>query len=314
MAFYLNQSSIKNIIKNGNEIIFCPYKFLVSNIIKTYPMPTSLAMLYGKYFESQAIGGVAHGGDIVTENDLPRKKVTKKAKKLNPKAIGDFYIAKHRIDAQVKVFKEKAKKYGVIYTPENTQVVVYKRWEKNTNIILRGEFDLFPTIIKYKGALRLAAIDLKLTQDVTNDYGNFCWGDFPSMDHTQAKHYLYLAKDIDFELNDKLNPGNNLRILFTDKVKEMINNDFMIFFYWIFDYKPESADIFEPYPIDEPHKMTKMDWFDYHETIRKSVAILTDMHEKGYPKRPLTELCDKSSCHVTSCKYYNMQFKTQNLF
>ncbi len=310
--FFLNQSSIKNIIKNGTEILHCPWKFFVSNIARTETRPTTLAMFYGKYFESQFIGGVAHGGDMVNPEDVPRKKVTKKALALNPKAVGEKRVAQIRIEKQIEVGKEKAKQYGIVYNELNTQVVVYKRWEKDPSIILRGEFDWFPTAIKHKGVLRLAAIDLKLTADVSNDFGDFCWGDFPSMDHIQAEHYTYLVKDIDFDLNDKLNPDNNLRELFGMKidgettVKDMVDNNEMIFIYWVFDYKKDYSDIFKPYPIEYPHKMNTIDWAHYHETIRKAVVLIREMHRLGFPKKPNKILC--KGCHVTSCEYHNLQF------
>ena len=314
MAFYLNQSSIKDIVKKGNEINHCPYKFAVSNITRTWPKPQTLAMLYGKYFETQFIGGVAHGGQLVGPEDIPRKKVTEAARLKDPNAIGEKKVAQIRIENQIEIGKRKAKQYGIVYNDLNTQVVMYKRWEKDPNVILRGEFDWFPTTINYKGTMRLAAIDLKLTQDVSNDYGDFCWGDFPSMDHIQAQHYSYLAKNPDFELNDKLNPGNNLRELYglvVDKknnitVLDMINEDQMIFIYWVFDYKKEYSDIFKPYPINPPHKMTTLDWAHYHETIRKAVEILRFNAKMGWPKKASTELC--KGCHVKSCEFYNLQF------
>jgi len=321
--FYVSQSAIKNVISSGSEKQYiCPYQYFVSYIVKTHPTKTSLAMQLGKYFESEFIGGTAHGGELVTSKDLPKKKVTKKMLRINPNAKGEPYISELRINKQVEIGKEKAKKYGLIFTEENTQIVIFKRWYKNPKIILRGELDSFPNVIKHPVlGLRLALIDIKLTANITNDYGPFCWGDFERMDNLQAVMYSYLVQDIDFDLNDELNPGNNLRQIFTDLVQKMIRENQMIFIYWVFDYKPEYADIFQPYPAmpkdykENPHlydkntlcKVSELDYKQLHETIRKFVAMIEYMHKLKYIKKPTKELC--STCHVNTCEYYKMQFE-----
>ena len=298
MDFYINQSTIKKFIKKGTEIPHCPNKIHKSYIIREFPDPTSEAMLKGKYFESEFIGGTAHGGGIVA--DLPRKRVTKKALKLNPNAIGEKTLSQIRIDEQVKIGKEKAKKYGVVYNEFNTQTKIYKRWHEDPNIILTGELDIFPTILKYKGNYYLTIVDLKLTADISNTYGDFCWGDFESMDHLQSAHYQYLIKDIDFDLNDELNPGNYLRELINPERAKMINDGYLLFVYWIFDYKPKYNDMFQP------HIMHPIDWAHYYETIRKSISMLGFMESQNWPCNP-GSLCE--GCNVKTCEYYNQQFR-----
>lgn len=299
MAFYLNQSTIKKFIKKGSEISHCPRQIYYSYISREFPDPTTDAMLKGKYFESKAIMGTAHGGDLVL--DLPRKRVPEKIKKKNPNAIGDKTVAQIRIDEQVEIFKQKAEQYGVVYNEYNTQVKIYKRWHENPKVILSGELDIFPTVIKYKESWYLTIVDLKLTGSIANTFGDFSWADFDNMDHLQALHYLYLLKDIDFDLNNKINPGNNLRALLNDKRLEMINNDYLLFIYWIFDYKPKLEDMFKPFI------MNNFDLQHYYETIRKAIAMLEFMHTQKYPPNPNAALCSK--CNVKNCEFINSQFK-----
>lgn len=298
MEFKINQSTIKKFISRGSEIPHCPQRIYKSYILREFPDPTSLAMLKGKFFESCAIGGVAHGGDSIL--DLPRKRPLKKDLLKNPNAIGAKTTDQVRIEEQVDVFKQKAEKYGIIYNEYNTQTKIYKRWHEDPSIILTGELDLFPTIIKYKGSWYLTIIDLKLTANITSTFGDFSWGDFNSMDHLQGQHYQYLLKDLDFDLNDELNPGNHLRELLNKERLQMINDGMLLFIYWVFDYKPKYNDMFKPYI------MHSIDWHHYHETIRKAVSMLEFMKSQNYPCNP-GPLCE--TCSVKTCKYYNNQFR-----
>ena len=299
MAFYLNQSTVKKFIKKGSEVSHCPRQIYYSYISRKFPDPTTDAMLKGKYFESMCISGTAHGGDLVT--DLPRKKVPLKIKKKNPDAIGEKTISQIRIDEQAEIFKEKAEKYGVIYNEFNTQTKIYKRWHENPKVILSGELDIFPTILKYKDSSYLTIVDLKLTGSITNTFGDFSWADFDNMDHLQPLQYLYLLKDIDFDLNDKLNPGNYLKKLLNPERLKMINDGYLLFIYWIFDYKPNYDDMFKAYIP------TTLDWHHYNETIRKAVSMLEFMHSQKYPPNPNPALCQK--CNVKNCEFINSQFK-----
>ncbi len=306
--FCINQTLIKSMIHNGTLINYCPNFVLRTHILRTDIMPTSENMTYGKFFESLAIGGTAHGGDLVL--DLKRKKVTKAQLRKNPNAKGEKTVTQIRIEEQVEVFKKKAEKYGILYDDKNTQIKIYKRWHENPNVILCGELDIFPTIIKLpdidnenikisKGTY-LAIIDLKMTGNIENDYGPFSWGNFKEIDKIQAQHYSYLIRNIDFDLNDKLNPGNNLRELFSTIVQKFINEDNFVFIYWVFDHKPKYNDIFHPF------KMDTMKWNHYYETIRKTIANLEFEHKRKFPCAPELFLC--KSCHIKNCEYYNLQF------
>ena len=298
--FYLSQSTIKQFIRHGNELEYCPYERYKAIISREETRPTTLFQLRGQFFESISIGGVSSYSTHPVL-DLPRKRLNKKTLILNPKAKGEKTVSQLRIEEQSKIFKEKAEQYGIVYNELNTQTKIYKRYEHDKSIILRGEMDIFPTIIKKDGKYKLAIIDLKLTGNLENGFGDFNWSDFESMDHLQAMFYLYLLKDLDFDLNDELNPRNNLRELIKGDILELLNNEQMIFIYWIFDYKPAYTDMFKEYYTSE------LKWKQFHETLRKATALLEMEHKLGWRPRPSDSLCN--GCHVKSCEFYNQQFR-----
>ena len=286
---FLSQSLIKSIIDNGTEIEFCPNKLYHQYIQKDNKSPTTLPQLRGLFFETMAIGGSAGGNSVY---DLPRKNPTKKMLLKDPNAEGEKRISQLRLEEQAERFRHLAKKKNIIFGDFNTQTAIYKR-HKETGVIFRGELDIGPTVLKLRSGIKAAIIDLKSTQNLTNTFGKYSWGNYVNMDKIQAKSYLWLLQDIDFELNDWLNPENNLRELFSDTLINLVNKGELIFIYWVFDYAPEMNQQMFSY------KLNSTDVNDFHETIRKSVRILKEIHGNKYPTNAKPSLC--SQCHIKDC-------------
>lgn len=206
--FRISQSLIKKYTdKEGKEIDRCPFKIYTCYIIKSHSTTTTLSMLKGSYFETMCIGATAYGA--VT--DLPRK-----IRPANEKTIDHI-----RIDKQVENFKILADRYGLEITKNNIQIRHEKEWDRYMHddviIIITGVTDI-ETNILYNGVILDAVIDLKLTGDIHNTWGDFNWSNPKYMDHIQMDMY--------FELTGK-EP-----------------------FYWVFDIKNEENLIYH-HSVDE---------------------------------------------------------------
>jgi hypothetical protein len=269
----INSSLIKRFLKKGNEIDICPKYINLIHIDKLIEEEGTLNMLKGCYFESRTLGKGAKG-NIVT--DLPRK------------AKGVKTTDHERIDNQVLVFKQVCAKYQININEYNTQVLIKKRWEKNPDIMLHGELDIFPTAVLSKEGLKLATIDLKLTSNIDNTFGDFCWGSPSYLDHIQADMYNYLVRDIDFELNP------HLKDIIPESVLDIINNNWFSFYYLVFDYKKDS----KWKPIERKWDNTiKSELF---ESIRKTERLINKYDLEGWNENPSYEKC--KNCPISDCK------------
>jgi len=220
--YIINQSLIKKIIdKYQNIIPYCPKyirdKYLLKILKDT---KKSRVIQCGNYMEYIFLGGTAEKGKIPV---LERSKTTGKKR-----------IDEIRIELQYEMFQKHIVKYGMSLVKNyNTQIKIYKRF--NDDVIMVGTLDWGVTPFTYpNGDTKLAFIDLKSTGDVTNTFGDFCWGSPEHFDLIQGDYYNDLIRNIDFDLNDKMNPNNNLRELFTDQVQTIIANDGSIFLYMVY--------------------------------------------------------------------------------
>lgn len=267
-----------------------------------------MPMTEGSYFETLCLGS-GRDGEQVT--DLPRAKLTKEEER---EAIiaraegrvemkGKMLTNQRRILGQHRRFEIKCATHQIsVIKGINTQVKIYKQYKEDPNVLLVGDLDLAPTSIIFRKVhpktnkkINIATIDLKLTSDINNTYGKFCYGSPEHLDDIQGKMYHELVRDIDFDLNDKFNPGNFLRNLFTEFIREVISADMYLFLLWVFDYKKEKLD----------DKFIEVEW-DYlkrkelYESINKTVAEINDIKTKGYETLPSKETCER--CPVTNCK------------
>jgi len=300
--FPINQTLIRGFLHNNEERDesgkqgYCLRSVYLTRITRQLKMPVSDAMLAGKYFETKCLGK-SSGYDV---HDLPRKKLTKKqlaenaarVKEESPLLLGDKYLDHIRIDDQVSRFKALCQKYRIIINDSNVQIKLRTIWENNPDIMLKAELDIFPTTILIDGKLESAIIDLKLTADIHNEYGEYCYGKPEYLDLIQGKMYHYVVRNI----NEKLNP--HIAGLITDSVRSLIEDNRILFLLWIFNYKGD--------PLED--KIIKVIWDDnkeneLHESIRKTISILNYGESHDWPVNPNYNLC--KNCMYKECNGNN---------
>jgi len=278
---------IKDVIsKHQEEQEFCPRFMKECYIDKTIDSISSEPMMKGKFFESLAFGSTTNSAAVT---DLPRKKLSKKAiaeltaKKLPIK--GEKTVDQVRIETQVERLKKRAEELMIqIQTGVNTHVPIYKKF--NDEILLAGEFDLFPTPVLYEGIMRLAIIDLKLTGDVNSTFGGFGWGNPNHIDYIQGDMYHFLVRDIDFELNP------HLKDVLDERLLDIIKNNQIIFLYWIWGYKEPLE--FQEKIIERQYEESfggSLRQQDLKERIRKAYSILKREEMMGWIENPCQKHC-----------------------
>lgn len=288
---YISQSLIKKFLKHGEERIICPKFIYETEMAKSTKVPPTLPMLHGSYFETLTLGGGRGGHKTL---DLPRKKLTIKQERENrvreekneEPLQGTKTIAQIRIEEQAERFNILRAQRQVMITEYNTQVPILKKWGEG--ILLRGELDIFPTPILGREGLQLADIDMKLTWDIDNKYGDYCWGDPERMDHTQAQMYHYLVRDIDFSIN------KGLEQIVTPAVRSMIADNNILFLYWVFSYGyGDLRDKFVRYDWDKTKEA------ELEQSIRLTIACIEENEGLEWPAKPEYERCEK--CPLLNC-------------
>jgi hypothetical protein len=115
------------------------------------------------------------------------------------------------------------------------------------DVMIHGKLDFTGTLIDESMATFPIPViaDLKLTKNIYNQFGDFCWAYPHNMDHTQAFMYTQLYKQA--------------------------YNEVRHFYYFVFDYKPEPE-----FKIIRK-KVEAIDIAELNESIRSAVAKL-DYH------------------------------------
>jgi len=289
----ISQSLIKKFLKHGDEIPICPKNIYDTELDPKFERVPTDPMLKGSYFETLALGS-GRGGEKTL--DLPRKKLTVKQEAMNRVPIeqgkepimGGKTIGQIRIEEQAERFKILRAQRQIMLTEYNVQVPVYKKWEEDPSVFLRGELDIFPTPILGKEGYSMAMIDLKLTGDTDNTFGDFCWGDPFRMDHLQAQMYHYLVRDIDLNINKAC------REIVTPAVIRMINDNNILFLYWVFSYgSGDLRDKFVRYDWDKTKEA------ELKQSIRRTISIIEENESEGWPAVPEYERCSK--CPIKDC-------------
>ena len=291
--FPINQSIIRTFLRNGEEREYCYRRIYLTKVAKTISSPQSDPMLYGKYFESQCLGSSAMGEKI---NDLPRKKLTRAVEAENAvrkdrgkrPLRGEKYLHHIRIDEQIARFKVLLNHHKIMVNESNVQVPLFTIWDQDPDVLLKAELDIFPTTIRLEDKLNAAIIDLKLTADIHNEWGEYCYGKPEYLDLIQAKMYHYIVRN----LISSLNPG--IDTLLTDSVKSLIENNNILFLLWIFNYKKENLE--DKFIIVKWDKQKEQ---ELHESIRKTIAILNHGEAEGWPTNPQYSIC--KSCPWKEC-------------
>ena len=246
----------------------------------------------GSFFETLCLG---EGRDGIKLEDLPRKRLSAK-QILEGKSIGDKTIDQKRIEEQHLIFEKQKTIYQINVQKEvNTQVRIHKLWSHNDDIVLRGDLDIFPsTILLPTRGLRLTTIDLKLTAKF-GDWGEYCWATPSAMDHTQGYMYHELVRDIDIELNNRLDPGNKIQHLYTGAIKKQLELNEPLFFYWVFTYKE----------AEPQNKFVEVQWnptvrAELHESIRKTIDEINKNERNGWQEVfPNSNNC--KNCPLLGC-------------
>jgi hypothetical protein len=290
----LNQSLISRFLYKGDEREVCPKKIYHVDIISSHKYRTE-SMLKGSFFETLCLGRGA-GNRIV--DDLPRKKLTaakvleNKKRELAglPILKGDKTTDQIRIEEQATRFNILAAKYQITVAIENTQVRVVVPWDKNPDVYLSAEFDIFPTAIITNEGLKFALIDLKLTADINVTFGEYCWGAPEYLDPIQALMYHYIVREV--IKYPHLNP--HIKDLLTKPAVELIKKDGIEFYYWVFNYKKTILE----------DKLIKVKWdktreYELHESINKTISTIDKYESLGWPTNPNYHRC--KDCPVFEC-------------
>jgi hypothetical protein len=297
--FPISQSIIKLFLHNGEEKQYCFRRIFLTKIVRSLPEQRTEPMMKGKYFETYCLGK-SSGGEIY---DLPRKGLTKKELAENavrkvekkPLLLGQKTLDHIRIDDQITRFKALANKNKVVIADYNVQVPIITRWDQDPDIFLSAELDIFPTTILLPDEeddnipkLFAAIIDLKLTSDIHNTFGEYCYGSPEYLDLIQAKMYHYCVRKIDKDLN----PG--LTELITESVQKLIDQNRILFLLWIFNYKGKVLE----------DKFIKVSWdcnklAELNESIRKTIGCLEMGEKLDWPTNPEFHMC--KSCPWTDC-------------
>lgn len=288
----ISQSLIRRFFYKGEKRDYCPYSIYCEFITKTHGKQT-MAMLAGSYFETLCLGSGINGDKT---EDMPRKKLTAR-QILDKQTLGDKTIDQKRIEQQHMVFERLKSIYQVNVQKEvNTQVKLVKEYSKNDNILLVGELDIFPsTILLPERGLRLCVIDLKLTGKFS-DYGEYCWGTPSALDNIQGLFYNNLVRDIDIELNHRINPESKINYLYTGAIKKQLESNEPLFFFWVFNYKEkELSNKFIEVKYDIVGKA------ELYESIRKTIEEYNkNERDAWHVVRPSFDVC--KGCAVLECK------------
>ena len=258
----LNQSLIKAFLIKGNVRDYCPRKIFTKYFLKQQVQETTLNQLRGIYFEREILGG-----DRFT---LPTHKRT-----------GMELLPTQRINKQIAEFKNiVVENLMFVHENINTQIPLIKRY--NERFLLKGILDWFPTFMLYNGDIRVAIIDVKLTGDISSDFGEFGWGDYERMDWLQGAMYHHIVHNIDWELNKKL---TDTQKRFIQRFDNILNNEEELFMYLVFDYKENPE-----------HKFFESVW-DYDK-----MKYLTNSIDKAIYEIEKNDMLGWEPCPGNECK------------
>lgn len=303
----LSFSLLDKLYRRGNPIPRCPmhlYSCYLTQEVKGEP---SDAMVKGCFLETLCLGSTAREEVVI---DLPRKKLTKKQETYNtiaavegkPLVIGEKTIDQIRIEEQARRFEQLCReKQMVIVKGINTQNVIYKKIP-GTDWIGRGTIDAFPVPIVLNKEHILTGVtgnvclfDLKLTADLLKrTYRGTIWADARTVEWLQLVYYAWLLKDIDFNLNDRINPNNNLRKVITPFHEQLIKDNNLLLYFWVFEYKNANLGNRMIEVTYDPLKEKEM-----LESVRKAISDLELMESMGFPTEPLYEVC--KDCPKRKC-------------
>jgi hypothetical protein len=259
----ISQSLLKAFFNKGITRNYCARKIHHRYFLKEKVEETTESMLKGIYFERLTLGG-----DPI---ELPTK--------LN----GDLKVDTIRINQQIESFFQLMKGHlMMLYPLVNTQIKLKKRY--SFEIILEGIIDWFPTFFFTDDTMQLCVIDLKLTKDLNNTFGDFCWGKPETMDLIQAAFYCHLIQDIDWELNMHLSPAT--KALIQQYQRDISDGNFK-FYFLVFDYKEPPEYRLIEIPNDENLRQF------LQQSIERVMEEIAWCSSLGWQANPTTENCKR---------------------
>ena len=267
----LSSTIVRHLLKSGDVKDYCPFQ--VKKLMDGEYELSGEAIQFGLFFETIALGKGLRGSKV---EDLPRKK------------NGEKRVTQLRIESQAEKFKELCVKYGIIIAEENTQVTIWKKLSEG--VFLQGNLDICPVGVndpRYGNTLGI--IDLKLTKNLDNTFGDYAWAVPHLIDMIQSQIYLYLVEDLDLELNSHL-PKEIFEIV-ARRGKEFQ------FYYWIFEHSPpKNQSLRNKIMPVEKNALRRMEML---ESLRKAYKLIKYHEESGWDKRKV----DCERCPVTECDY-----------
>lgn len=275
---FISSSLIKSLFNHNNLREDICFKKIHAQFFEKVRSIPSEPQSYGLYFETKALGSGARNSKL---EDLTRK------------ASGEKTAVQQRLDDQVEKLKLGLIEYFIQIVPEvNTQISLFKRIDES--VIIQATYDIFPTPIYYRSEiLPIAAVDLKVTKDMDNDFGEYCWGRPEDMDHTQLVLQNYILREFDITLNQRLSPEAFRRGLIRNEMLDRFND--VPVFYWVFEYGLKMRNQLIKVNID-PLKLS-----DLKEVIRKvSVLCWEQDNRLGWPAIP-----EYNNCKLCPLSYMN---------
>lgn len=248
-------------IKSFNDENACPKQLYHQYILEDARRLPSQSMIMGNYFEALILGSTSKNETAAMIEPFI-KKTTKGAKTVD----------QERIEAQATKWPQFCSIYNI--SNINPQVEAIKPLDEvvslgtvldihaKVNDPLYGEVD--------------AIIDVKLTKDLDNSFGEYQWKEPAIRDHTQAFMSVYLAKHV-LGIKDPK------------------------FYYAVFSYGPETD-----YQLIEK-VVTDTDIYELQQTVNKTLEIMSAFHNSDWPTNPSYEKCSK--CPLAASCEQKLQIK-----
>lgn len=214
-------------------------------------------MIKGQYFETQLIGSGVNG----FKREAPLLKSGKKP------------IDIIRIDNQVEMAEMVFHKYGIIkdYVQIERKVPIEYKEHTGVKFFLKAHADLVSPIHMKGFDYPYAVLDVKLTQDRNNRFGDYCWGSPEFMNHNQPLLYSFVFN--------------------------------LPFAYLLFDYRPKDDDAgYKIIPVittamknldDSFKNVAKQRAVDLKVTIQNVIDKIVAWDIDGYPPEPGATVCKR---------------------
>jgi hypothetical protein len=260
---WINQSKIKRL----TDSLLCPQRYYMEEITGDLQRYSSEAMLYGNYFEYHATGQLPSDGKIPVIEPLKKMR------------NGSFIpAAQQRIDLQIKRFPGIMKEYGIKIVKTGSEI----NMQFNNGIVIFGTLDC---LVEWNGQPYI--MDLKLTSDVNNTYGDFSWGQFQEKHPTKEGVYVARFVPEQEEGMDIIQP-----FAYTYMMEKRTNSKWG-FIYAVFDHKTNPE--FKIIEVEHSEEGRR----DMIERLNGTRAKLETFYKLNY--KPIPSMRECKGCKHSSC-------------